>query len=146
MTIDNEGNVYLTGKGVTVFDKTGKQIEQIPIAEDWTGNICFGGKDRHTLFITASKSLYGHANARQRRRQPVEREVLSGRNRQRRAGVHKAVFGGGVLAQGFKGQGVSEIVALPYVTPPDAAPASIAGAFRCLLLSRPGAWPATASR
>lgn len=59
MTIDNEGNVYLTGKGVTVFDKTGKQIEHIAIAEDWTANVCFGGKDRHTLFITASKSLYG---------------------------------------------------------------------------------------
>ncbi len=59
MTIDNEGNVYLTGHGVTVFDKTGKQIEHIDIKEDWTGNICFGGKDRHLLFITASKSIYG---------------------------------------------------------------------------------------
>jgi gluconolactonase len=59
MTIDNEGNVYLTGKGVTVFDKDGKQIEHIPIKEDWTANVCFGGKDRHTLFITASHSLYG---------------------------------------------------------------------------------------
>jgi gluconolactonase len=59
MTIDNEGNLYLTGKpGVTIFDKTGKQIEQIPVAEDWTANVCFGGKDGHTLFITASKSLY----------------------------------------------------------------------------------------
>ena len=59
MTIDNEGDVYLTGKpGVTVFDRTGKQIEQIPIQEEWTANICFGGKDRHTLFITASKSVY----------------------------------------------------------------------------------------
>jgi gluconolactonase len=59
MTIDNKGNVYLTGKGVTVFDKNGKQIEQIPVAEEWTANVCFGGKDGHTLFITASKSLYG---------------------------------------------------------------------------------------
>lgn len=58
MTIDSEGNVYLTGKGVTVFDKTGTKIKHIDIAEDWTANICFGGKDRHTLFITASKSLY----------------------------------------------------------------------------------------
>ncbi len=58
MTIDTDGNVYLTGKGVTVFDKTGKQIEQIPIKEAWTGNVCFGGKDRQTLFITASKSVY----------------------------------------------------------------------------------------
>lgn len=59
MTIDNEGNVYLTGTpGVTVFDKTGKQILVIPIAEKWTANICFGGKDMHTLFITASTSVY----------------------------------------------------------------------------------------
>lgn len=59
MTIDNEGNLYLTGKGVTVFDKTGKQIEQIDVNEAWTANVCFGGKDKKTLFITASKSLYG---------------------------------------------------------------------------------------
>ena len=59
MTIDNEGDVYLTGTpGVTIFDKTGKQIELIPIKEKWTGNICFGGKDMHTLFITASTSVY----------------------------------------------------------------------------------------
>jgi gluconolactonase len=50
--------VYLTGKGVTVFDKTGKQIMNIPVPEPWTANVCFGGKDRHTLFITASKGLY----------------------------------------------------------------------------------------
>jgi gluconolactonase len=59
MTIDNEGNVYLTGKGVTVFDKTGKQIEQIAVPEPWTANVCFGGNDRQTLFITASGAVYG---------------------------------------------------------------------------------------
>ena len=59
MTIDNEGNVYLTGKGVTVFNKSGKQIEHFDVPEAWTANICFGGKDRHTLFITASKGVYG---------------------------------------------------------------------------------------
>ena len=58
MTIDNQGNVYLTGKGVTVFDPSGKQIENIPVPEPWTANVCFGGKDRKTLFITASKSVY----------------------------------------------------------------------------------------
>lgn len=58
MTIDDEGNVYLTGRGVTIFDKTGKQIGHIDINEPWTANVCFGGKDRHTLFITASKSVY----------------------------------------------------------------------------------------
>jgi len=58
LTIDADGNVYLTGKGVTVFDKAGKQIENIPVPEGWTANVCFGGKDKQTLFITASKGLY----------------------------------------------------------------------------------------
>jgi gluconolactonase len=58
MTIDDQGNVYLTGHGVTVFDPAGKQIEHIAIDEHWTGNICFGGKDHRTLMITASKGLY----------------------------------------------------------------------------------------
>lgn len=58
MAIDEQGNVYLTGRGVTVFDKSGQKIEQIPVPESWTGNLCFGGKDRQTLFITASKGFY----------------------------------------------------------------------------------------
>lgn len=58
MTLDNKGNVYLTGDGVTVFNKRGKQIEHIKIDERWTANVCFGGKDQQTLFITAMKSLY----------------------------------------------------------------------------------------
>lgn len=58
MTIDDRGNVYLTGKGVTVFDRSGNQIEQIPVDARWTANVCFGGKDRRTLFITASQGLY----------------------------------------------------------------------------------------
>lgn len=59
MTIDQQGNVYLTGKGVTVFDRAGEQIEHIAIPENWTSNVCFGGADRRTLFITATRSLYG---------------------------------------------------------------------------------------
>jgi len=59
MTIDDQGNVYITGQGVTVFDPSGQKIEHIDVAENWTGNICFGGKDRQTLFITASKGIYG---------------------------------------------------------------------------------------
>ena len=59
MTIDNEGNVYLTGRGVTVFSPAGEQIEQIPIEAGWTANVTFGGADRHTLFITAQTSIYG---------------------------------------------------------------------------------------
>jgi len=59
LTLDNQGNVYLTGRGVTVFDKTGKQIEHLDVPEPWTANITFGGKDRDLLFITASKNVYG---------------------------------------------------------------------------------------
>jgi gluconolactonase len=60
MTIDDEGNIYITGKGVFIFDKTGKQIEHILVPDEgWTANVCFGGKDHQTLFITASKSMYG---------------------------------------------------------------------------------------
>ncbi|MHC4244449.1 MAG: SMP-30/gluconolactonase/LRE family protein, partial [Planctomycetota bacterium] len=58
MTIDNEGNVYLTGRGVTVFNSSGEKIEHIGINAGWTANVCFGGKDRHTLFITAQTSFY----------------------------------------------------------------------------------------
>ncbi len=58
MTLDAEGNLYLTGRGVTVFNSKGEKIAQIPIDEGWTANVCFGGKDRKTLFITAMDSLY----------------------------------------------------------------------------------------
>lgn len=58
MTIDSAGNVYLTGHGVTVFDKSGIQVARIPINQPWTGNVCFGGQHRQTLFITASTSVY----------------------------------------------------------------------------------------
>ncbi len=58
MTLDAQGNLYLTGRGVSVFDPAGKKIEQIPVPESWTANVCFGGKDKQTLFITASKGFY----------------------------------------------------------------------------------------
>ncbi len=58
MTIDAEGNVYLTGKGVIVFDKAGKKRETIEVPEPWTANVTFGGPDLRTLFITASRGLY----------------------------------------------------------------------------------------
>jgi gluconolactonase len=58
MTIDAEGNVYLTGKGVTVFDAGGRLVEKIPVDAPWTANVCFGGADGRTLFITASTGLY----------------------------------------------------------------------------------------
>ena len=58
MTIDEEGNIYLTGKGVSIYNNAGEKIEQIDVPENWTANICFGGKNKNILFITASKSVY----------------------------------------------------------------------------------------
>ena len=58
MTIDNRGNVYLTGDGVTIFNTKGVQIGHIPVDAPWTANVCFGAGDRKTLFITASDAVY----------------------------------------------------------------------------------------
>jgi len=59
MTVDQQGNVYLTGRGVTVFNPRGEKIRHIDVPERWTANVTFGGKDRRLLFITASKAVYG---------------------------------------------------------------------------------------
>lgn len=58
MAIDTKGNLYLTGNGVTVFDKTGKQTGNIPVPEKWTANVCFGGRNMKNLYITASTGFY----------------------------------------------------------------------------------------
>lgn len=58
MTLDNQGNLYLTGDGVTVFDKKGTQIKHITVPEKWTANVTFGGPKQNILFITAMDSVY----------------------------------------------------------------------------------------
>jgi gluconolactonase len=58
MTRDTAGNLYLTGKGVTVFDKDGHKIGNIPIDKGWTANVTFGGPEMKTLFITAMDSVF----------------------------------------------------------------------------------------
>lgn len=57
MTLDDKGNLYLTGNGVTVFDLSGQKIEHISLP-GWTANVAFGGKNKDELFITASESIY----------------------------------------------------------------------------------------
>jgi gluconolactonase len=59
LMLDERGNLYLTGKGVTVFDPKGTQIAHFPIPQGWTANLCFGGPNRDYLFITAGTSVYG---------------------------------------------------------------------------------------
>lgn len=58
MTIDRKGDIYLCGNGVTVYNPAGVKIQHIPIPEPWTANICFGGRHRDQLFITASTAVY----------------------------------------------------------------------------------------
>jgi len=59
MTIDSEGNLYLTNdrRGVRVFDKLAKDLGVIPVPE-MPANVSFGGKDHKTLFITARTGFY----------------------------------------------------------------------------------------
>lgn len=59
MTIDADGRIYLTGsKGVYVFDHTGAALGVIEIPERWSANVCIGGPDKKTLFVTASTAIY----------------------------------------------------------------------------------------
>ena len=57
MTIDSRGNVYLTYKKVWVYSPEGELTEEIEIPES-PSNICFGGKRRNILFVTARTSVY----------------------------------------------------------------------------------------
>lgn len=57
MTIDSRGNVYLTTELVQVYNPAGECIEGIVVPER-PSNVCFGGKEQKTLFITARTSLY----------------------------------------------------------------------------------------
>ena len=57
MTLDQFGNIYITTKTVEVYSPLGVKLGDIKIPET-PSNVCFGGKDGKTLFITARKSLY----------------------------------------------------------------------------------------
>ena len=58
MCIDTNGNIYTTSRGgIHVFDKDGRKIGVIETPEH-PANVCFGGDNYDTLFITARTSLY----------------------------------------------------------------------------------------
>ena len=58
MAVDVKGNLYTTHGGkVNIFDADGKKLQQIAVPEG-PANVCFGGADLKTLFITARTSLY----------------------------------------------------------------------------------------
>ena len=56
--VDKDGRVWSSaGDGVQIFATDGSRIGKILVAEA-PANLCFGGEDGKTLFITARKSLY----------------------------------------------------------------------------------------
>jgi len=60
MTIDQNGNIYITTKEksqVDIFSNAGELLKTIVIPESPT-NVCFGGKNRNQLYITAQTSFY----------------------------------------------------------------------------------------
>lgn len=56
--VDEHGNIWSSSHGaVIVFSPDGVEVGRIPVPEK-IGNLCFGGEDGTTLFITASSSVY----------------------------------------------------------------------------------------
>ena len=57
MTMDERGNLYLTGQDITIYNPDGKQIGSIGVS-DAPANLTFGGPGGRLLFIAARMSLY----------------------------------------------------------------------------------------
>jgi gluconolactonase len=62
MTVAKDGTVVATAGskkagGIYFFSADGKELAFLPTPED-PNNLCFAGKDKKTLYITAGKSLY----------------------------------------------------------------------------------------
>jgi len=56
--VDRNGNLFVTGpKGIWVWDANGNHLGTITMPEQ-PANLTWGGKDYHTLFITATTSVY----------------------------------------------------------------------------------------
>ena len=55
---DEHGNLWSSaGDGVHVFSRDGKRLGKVEVPEP-AANLCFGGEDGKTLFVTARTSLY----------------------------------------------------------------------------------------
>lgn len=56
---DTAGRVYVTSRlGIQVLDQTGRVNAILPIPSGQASNICFGGKNFDTLYVTAVDKVY----------------------------------------------------------------------------------------
>lgn len=57
VTLDEQGNLYLTGSGITVYSPAGELLAtiEVPLAP---ANLTFGGPNRDILYITARTTLF----------------------------------------------------------------------------------------
>jgi len=57
LAVDSAGNICvatLVKGGITVIAPDGSKVEHVPMPDNMTTNICFGGKDLRTAFVTLS--------------------------------------------------------------------------------------------
>jgi gluconolactonase len=57
LAVDSDGNIAVAtiGRGgISVFDPQGKTVEFIPTRDPYTTNICFGGPDLRTAYVTCA--------------------------------------------------------------------------------------------
>lgn len=57
LKLDEKGNLYVTARGIYIYDGKGKQVHHIELSER-PSNVAFGDADWQTLFITAQTSVY----------------------------------------------------------------------------------------
>jgi gluconolactonase len=58
MAIDSDGNILIATLyrgGITVVSPDGKTVRHLPIDDMWTTNLCFGGPDLKTCYVTLSQ-------------------------------------------------------------------------------------------
>ena len=55
--VDEDGNLYVAEKHVSVFSPEGKMLREIPVPES-PSNLAFGDPDLQTLYVTARTSVY----------------------------------------------------------------------------------------
>jgi gluconolactonase len=59
LAVDADGNICvatLVNGGITIVSPDGASVRHIPMPERWATNICFGGPDQRTAYITLSST------------------------------------------------------------------------------------------